>query len=691
MRGSRCPQQLLLFFSSLIFSKVQDVMGSGLSCVRSSPAGDGRTRVSFLREDSAGARSLYLSLWSEDAQLLTCDVNQSPLVTGNYRSLCDRSGTREEELSRRFDISALLAPESPCARGSSSGAKFSKRARGDGTAVRSRKRRGMTFPGTLWCGTGSAAAGFDELGMFESADRCCREHDHCKHNIPAFTMNYGVFNSKFYTVSHCDCDQRFRQCLLKVNDTISSMVGYSFFNVIQVPCFELKPQKRCTKMYWWGLCKSANVAPYAVFKSPLPYNSSDPANKHADNTNREKVTRTEKNQATKSPKAISTKSPKSDQRCSDPPRGDTFQHKRKGKGCRGRQRGSTVAPVTTKVNTTSPERKTHPSKNSTAVSNQKRAGKKKSSRQRLSANTDRVTTNPFLQTTQRTPSSTQNPAFHTHAPTAATKTNTSRTKSQKPGLCCGLRTPLRGDAFQPRCKKCAKHQTASQTTTAAPSETTPRLPENQRLTKTTEGAKEDTSRRPLSRGPSSKTNESETLKMKTSHWIQKKTNQESMNQTTALNTPVMTNLTDPYLLCASLKHLDDCRYKIAPQENKFDLQNTETKTAYHCDCTSRLALHIQTFSQPGVLLSLLKDFVSPDCFRLPEKKKKEKCHNQKSCSGGFTKASDLLQALKKIEGRDTAGVRNSVSDRKRGIPVRLWKRCLRLQREADIMAQLTRL
>ena len=61
-----------------------------------------------------------------------------------------------------------------------------------------------------------------------------------------------------------------------------------------------------------------------------------------------------------------------------------------------------------------------------------------------------------------------------------------------------------------------------------------------------------------------------------------------------------------------------------------------------------------------------------------------------SCSGGFTKASDLLQALKMIEEKDTAGVRNSGNKRKRGIPVRLYKRCLRLEREADIMAQLTR-
>ncbi|XP_051278412.1 group 3 secretory phospholipase A2-like [Dicentrarchus labrax] len=114
----------------------------------------------------------------------------------------------------------------------------------------------------------------------------------------------------------------------------------------------------------------------------------------------------------------------------------------------------------------------------------------------------------------------------------------------------------------------------------------------------------------------------------------------------------------------------------------------ESKTAYHCDCTSRLAVQIESFKQPSTLPTLLMDFVSQYCFKLPEEKK---CHSRKSCSRGFSKASDLLRALKKIEEKDTAWVRNSVNDRKRGIPVRLYKRCLRLERGADIMAQLTRL
>lgn len=53
-----------------------------------------------------------------------------------------------------------------------------------------------------------------------------------------------------------------------------------------------------------------------------------------------------------------------------------------------------------------------------------------------------------------------------------------------------------------------------------------------------------------------------------------------------------------------------------------------------------------------------------------------------SCTGEFTKASDLLRALKKIEVKDTTRAQNSGNGRKRGIPVRLYKRCLRLEREA---------
>uniref|UniRef100_A0A3B4XAK3 phospholipase A2 n=1 Tax=Seriola lalandi dorsalis TaxID=1841481 RepID=A0A3B4XAK3_SERLL len=493
---SRVLQQVIFSLSWLILSKAQDVIGSGLSCLRYSPAdADGQTRITFLREDAAGARSLYLTLWSEDMRLLTCEVTSSPLATERYGTLCDRSGTQSQEITRRLNISVLSAPDAPCALVSSSAPKFPRRTRRDGTEGKARRKRAWILPGTLWCGKGNEAVRYEQLGMFEDADRCCREHDHCLHIIPAFTVNYGVFNPNLYTVSHCDCDQRFRRCLQDVNDTVSSMVGYSFFNILRVPCFELKTQRRCTQIYWWGMCKVAKQAPYAVFKNPLPYNTSDVANKYLNNTRSNKLT----SEVTKSHViGPCRKSQKCEHRCGsrDPPRQDTFYRRgTKGKGCKTHCKLSTVAP-------------------------------------------------PQMP-----------PLSQAHTTT--------------PSMITGLLNP-------------------------------------------------------------SKNNQ---------------------------------------LLCGSFKHLDECKYQIPPLQRKYDLQNMESKTAYHCGCTSRFPLYKRLL---GWVLFLIY-FV---CFF-------------SSCSGGFIKASDLLRALKKIEEKDTAGVRNSGNDRKRGNPVRLYKRCLRLEREADIMAQLT--
>ncbi|XP_053181542.1 group 3 secretory phospholipase A2-like [Scomber japonicus] len=245
-------------------------------------------------------------------QLVTCEVNVNPFVIESYRSLCDRSN---QEINQRYiNVSMMPALDSSCTLNTSEQKVTKERRRGEEEEKKSRRKRSWIFPGTLWCGTGSKAVGYEQLGMFESADRCCREHDHCQHIIPSFTVDYGVFNPNLYTVSHCDCDQRFRQCLLEVNDTISSMVGYSFFNILRVPCFELKQQKRCTEMYWWGMCKKANKAPYAVFKKPLSYNSTHGTSKHDTDSNTDMSTSSKRPHVTKNPEIILTrKSPKNNQ------------------------------------------------------------------------------------------------------------------------------------------------------------------------------------------------------------------------------------------------------------------------------------------------------------------------------------------------------------------------------------------
>uniref|UniRef100_A0A671MLK4 Phospholipase A2-like central domain-containing protein n=1 Tax=Sinocyclocheilus anshuiensis TaxID=1608454 RepID=A0A671MLK4_9TELE len=83
------------------------------------------------------------------------------------------------------------------------------------------------------------------ISVFEDTDKCCREHDHCKDTIASFSYDHGVFNTNIFTLSHCDCDNRFRRCLLGVNNTMSNLVGYGYFNVLKMRCFEFSQRMQC--------------------------------------------------------------------------------------------------------------------------------------------------------------------------------------------------------------------------------------------------------------------------------------------------------------------------------------------------------------------------------------------------------------------------------------------------------------
>ncbi|XP_074119825.1 protein PROCA1 [Sminthopsis crassicaudata] len=134
-----------------------------------------------------------------------------------------------------------------------------------------RAKRGFTYPGTLWCGAGNNAESYEQLGELEETDRCCREHDQCQEVIHPFTIGYGHHNFRWHTISHCDCDARLKKCLRQVNDEASRAVGQAFFNVIQVPCFELTYEEQCVERYWYGWCKSYGPMPRAVLHDPVLY------------------------------------------------------------------------------------------------------------------------------------------------------------------------------------------------------------------------------------------------------------------------------------------------------------------------------------------------------------------------------------------------------------------------------------
>ncbi|XP_049942734.1 phospholipase A2-like [Schistocerca serialis cubense] len=123
---------------------------------------------------------------------------------------------------------------------------------------------GFIFPGTKWCGPGSVARSYHDLGPREAEDRCCREHDHCPATLAPGECRSGLCNHSPFTRSHCDCDHRFKRCLQMLDTPAAHTLGAVFFNVAQVMCFRdqrpcrRRDARRCS-------ARMAAVGPY-----PLP-------------------------------------------------------------------------------------------------------------------------------------------------------------------------------------------------------------------------------------------------------------------------------------------------------------------------------------------------------------------------------------------------------------------------------------
>lgn len=56
----------------------------------------------------------------------------------------------------------------------------------------------LIYPGTKWCGPGNISQHFDDLGVLEKEDKCCRTHDHCDH-IGKGDSKYGLVNNEKLT------------------------------------------------------------------------------------------------------------------------------------------------------------------------------------------------------------------------------------------------------------------------------------------------------------------------------------------------------------------------------------------------------------------------------------------------------------------------------------------------------------
>uniref|UniRef100_A0A224XEW7 Putative Phospholipase A2 n=1 Tax=Megacormus gertschi TaxID=1843536 RepID=A0A224XEW7_9SCOR len=107
--------------------------------------------------------------------------------------------------------------------------------------------------GTKWCGAGNIAKNYEDLGIFDNVDRCCRDHDHCE-NIPSGGTKYGLMNEGKYTLMRCKCEDALKKCLDSIPG-IGAAVGVAgfklvYFHIYANGCYHVKgcPETRSLRM-----------------------------------------------------------------------------------------------------------------------------------------------------------------------------------------------------------------------------------------------------------------------------------------------------------------------------------------------------------------------------------------------------------------------------------------------------------
>lgn len=66
-----------------------------------------------------------------------------------------------------------------------------------------------------------------------------------------------MLNWRPYTISYCECDKKFYDCLNNKTSVVAKDIQRIFFDVLEVPCFniELKDERKCVKRTWFMACK----------------------------------------------------------------------------------------------------------------------------------------------------------------------------------------------------------------------------------------------------------------------------------------------------------------------------------------------------------------------------------------------------------------------------------------------------
>lgn len=150
---------------------IPDTRSQEFFCFRIKPE-LGRTQCSFLRRPSAEASVVfYWTIWTTEHRAEECYLSAEPALIQTYMSVCHEGGNWDphKTSSLSLNITLLLEPGSPCefrpiAHGNLRWHQYLVKRSQVGNGSRMRQKRAWVFPGTLWCGRGSHAGDYEQLG-----------------------------------------------------------------------------------------------------------------------------------------------------------------------------------------------------------------------------------------------------------------------------------------------------------------------------------------------------------------------------------------------------------------------------------------------------------------------------------------------------------------------------------------------
>lgn len=133
----------------------------------------GSSQVSFLihSPDTSASPLFYWSKWTTEKHVEGCYMSSDGSLVQRYWSLCrQKRAWDNHKLPMHFNLSALLDDASLCEMNTYINFTLKQGQQMDSKA-RSRHKRAWVLPGTLWCGRGTSANDYEQLGRCASISK----------------------------------------------------------------------------------------------------------------------------------------------------------------------------------------------------------------------------------------------------------------------------------------------------------------------------------------------------------------------------------------------------------------------------------------------------------------------------------------------------------------------------------------